>query len=203
MRRVQENAAASCSGGYRRSAAPGSRFALTLSLRIKAAHPGKNFCRSAFHVHGKLPRTAALRASKDHWQRDPAAHPAYRARRKRLNGLYAPAHFDILRLKRDRRPPPLRTCTKTCDRRSVSAFRAARHTGRVFESDAAHRRFPLMKKTAATCMSRSNENSRARFTGFRIGYYLNKSRPRRAGWDGPPRGKSALPRRNENGGTAA
>ena len=146
MRRVQENAAAPRAGGYRRSAAPGSRFALTLSLRIKAAHPGKNFCRSAFHAHGKLLRTAALRASKDHRQRNPAAHPAYRTRRKRLNSLYAPAHFDILRLKRDRRPPPLRACAKTCDRRSRSALRAAWHIGRALENSTAHRCFPLMEK---------------------------------------------------------
>lgn len=124
-------------------------------LRIKAAHPGKNFCRSAFHAHGKLLRTAALRASKDRRtarpgsetrQRDPAAHPAYRTRRKRLNSLYAPAHFDILRLKRDRRPPPLRACAKTCDRRSRSALRAAWHIGRALENSAAHRCFPLMEK---------------------------------------------------------
>lgn len=114
--------------------------------RIKAAHPGKIFCRSAFHAHGKLLRTAALRASKDHRQRGPAAHPAYRTRRKRLNSLYAPAHFDILRLKRDRRPPPLRACAKTCDRRSRSALRAAWHIGRALENSAAHRCFPLMEK---------------------------------------------------------
>ena len=79
-------------------------------------------------------------------QRGPAAHPAYRTRRKRLNSLYAPAQFDILRLKRDRRPPPLRACAKTCDRRSRSALRAAWHIGRALENSAAHRCFPLMGK---------------------------------------------------------
>lgn len=79
-------------------------------------------------------------------QRGPAAHPAYRTRRKRLNSLYTPAHFDILRLKRDRRPPPLRACAKTCDRRSRSALRAAWHIGRALENSAAHRCFPLMEK---------------------------------------------------------
>ena len=127
--------------------------------QIKAAHPGKNFCRSAFHARAKRLSAAALRAGKDHRQRDPAArpgsetrqrdpaaHPAYRTRRKRLNSLYAPAQFDILRLKRDRRPPPLRACAKTCDRRSRSALRAAWHIGRALGNSAAHRCFPLTEK---------------------------------------------------------
>ena len=200
---VHGNAAASHSGGYRRSAAPGGRSMLTFFPRIKAAHPGKIFCRPAFHARGKLLRTAALRASKDHRQRDPAAHPAYRTRRKRLNSLYAPAQFDILRLKRDHRPPPLRACAKTCDRRSRSALRAAWHIGRALENSAAHRCFPLMGKRPRHACRAQTKTAAPGLRASEFGYYLNKSRPRRAGPDGLPRGKSAPPRQNENGGTAA